>query len=71
MREQNLRCSVRWADGTYDAQRICILCDTETCKDPVYKDCYKEIVTKKSYWNWMEQNNLQEDSNNEITRQSI
>lgn len=31
---------VRWQDGTYDP----------------YHDQYKEIVTKKSYWNWAEGN---------------
>lgn len=47
---------VRWNDGTYDGVRTCRECGLDNCKDPVYGDFYKEIVTKKSYWNWIEEN---------------
>lgn len=70
MREQNLRSSVRWLDGTYDAKRVCDECGLENCLYPVYKDYYKEFISKKSYWNWMEENNLKEDSD-EFTTQSL
>lgn len=70
MREQNLRAAVRWADGTYDASRTCIECGLDNCPFPVYKDCYKEIISKKSYWNWMEENNKKESSD-DITRESL
>jgi DNA-directed RNA polymerase specialized sigma24 family protein len=36
---------VRWQDGTYDA----------------YADNYREIVTKKSYWDWVEGNNVTDE----------
>lgn len=61
MREQNLRSSVRWLDGTYDSSRACDECGLENCQYPVHNDCYKEIVTKKTYWKWMEENNLKEN----------
>ena len=67
MRNIMKQASVRWADGSYDHTRTCILCGRATCKDPVYKDFYKEIITTKSYWNWLEQNNLKEDSNEIIS----
>lgn len=56
MKPQNERASVRWNDGTYDASRICDECGRHDCSYPVHKDSYKEIVTKKSYWNWLEEN---------------
>ncbi len=36
---------VRWQDGSYDP----------------YHDNYREIVTKKSYWNWVEENAPQDE----------
>lgn len=53
--------SVRWNDGSYDHSRVCDECGLENCLFPVHKDFYKEIVTKKTYWNWMEENNKTED----------
>lgn len=70
MREQNLRSSIRWADGTYDSSRTCDECGLETCQYPVHNDVYKEIISKKSYWDWMAQNNLKEGSD-ELSRESL
>lgn len=45
---------VRWNDGTYDKKRKCDECGLDNCSYPVYNDCYKEIITKKTYWNYLE-----------------
>lgn len=37
---------VRWQDGSYDP----------------YQERYKEVVTKKSYWNWVEENSPQDET---------
>lgn len=50
------KCVVRWHDGSHDNNRTCLDCGLENCPNPVYKDYYKEIITKKSYWNWVEGN---------------
>jgi hypothetical protein len=56
------RQSVRWADGTFDAKRTCDECGLDTCAYPVHKDYYAEIVTTKTYWNWMEENEENENA---------
>lgn len=50
------RAVVRWQDGTHDNHRVCTDCSKLDCKCPVYPDSYREIVTKKSYIDWMEEN---------------
>ena len=47
-------CVVRWQDGSHDNNRECIECGKVNCPYPVYKDYYKEIVTKKSYQKYMD-----------------
>jgi len=66
-------CVVQWQDGSYDNNRECIVCGakgtnehTSTCKNPCYKEYYKEVVTQRSYWNWNDANNakhLDEENN--------
>lgn len=55
-------CVVRWQDGSHDNNRTCEICglgpvdhnNSSTCQYPVYKDYYKEIITKKTYWDYLE-----------------
>lgn len=55
--------SVRWQDNSYDHKRVCDECGKPNCSYPVYNDFYREVVTKKSYWNWAEKNNENTNSN--------
>lgn len=50
------QCVVRWNDGTYDRNRICDQCHRSDCKYPTYSESerYKEVITKKSYWDWLD-----------------
>lgn len=32
---------VRWADGSYDINRTCVMCQTSKCVMPVYTERYK------------------------------
>lgn len=55
-------CIVRWNDGSHDNQRTCDDCGLDNCATPVYKDYYREVVTKVSYWQWAESQTVQSDS---------
>jgi hypothetical protein len=41
MDEKYLEAHVVWADRTHDSQRICEICDTNTCIKPVHSEQYK------------------------------
>jgi len=46
---------VRWHDGTYDSQRLCIECHQLPCNYTVYSDYYKEVIVRQSYGNIYEE----------------
>lgn len=55
--------AVIWANGDTETPKdnyTCVLCDSSLCKKgaPVLRqaDDYKEIVTKRTYWDWAEKN---------------
>jgi DNA-directed RNA polymerase specialized sigma24 family protein len=54
-------CVVRWQDGSFDNNRECIVCGAKgteehvsTCKNPCYKEFYKERIVTKSYQNYLD-----------------
>lgn len=52
--------SILWANGDTETPKdnyTCILCANNVCPRPVLRGVeYHEVVTKKSYWNWLESN---------------